>query len=595
MLVFSFLSSMLYAQKNSTFQHSYGGSNDDFGGSILELPDNGYIMTGFTKSFGSGGYDMEVIRVDSLGKEIWSNVYGGKQDEGNVSFYVYPSMDVTLSSDTNIVICSNTASYGAGGKDVYLLKLDLNGKVKWSRTYGGSNDDIGYAITKDPAGGFLIAGQTLSYGAGNGDAWLIKTNDTGGVVWSNTYGNSSNEEAAYRIIPLIDGNYLMAGYSHSSSTAYDLMLIKVNKSGKLLWSKVFGTSTYDFPNDILELPDKTIYFDGATYNGSGNSMALSKLDSMGNLEWTKTYGVGTFRSMTYDKNKKYINIFGNGLFAGNAQRIYLAKFDTSGGFKFLKSYGPTSTTNGYSMGEGHLMLSLSNGGFVALGEESVYGAGNNDIYLIKTDANGDANFCNTLSFNISPVNYPYSYYNYAFTTTSISPNISGGVKTISGASMTDSAICPPFVANFGIQRKTDHNMQFSDSSYYGTTGWSWDFGEPSFPSNTSASRNPSHIYHSEGSFKVKLIATNGANIKDSITKTVKIALTDIPFQGSNLTAQLFPNPASNALHIKGQPVLTLQTNSVSDEEIEIRSFAKGLYIINIQTAKGSIKSRFVKE
>jgi len=612
MLVFSFLISTLYAQKNATFQHCYGGSNDDFGGSLVKLPDHGYILTGFSKSFGSGGYDIIIIRIDSLGKEIWSNVYGGKEDEGNVSFYVYPSMDVTLSSDTNIVICSNTESYGAGGKDVYLLKLDLNGKVKWSRTYGGSNDDIGYAIINDPNGGFLITGQTLSYGAGNGDVWLIKTNDTGGVVWTNTYGNASNEEAGYRIIPSIDGNYLIAGYSNNSPYQFDQMLIKVNKNGKLLWSKVFGTSGYDLPNDVIELPDKSIYFDGGTYDQSISAqlMVLSKLDSLGNLKWTKTYGIGSLRSMTYDNKKDVINFFGGGSFPGNAQRIFLTRFDTSGAFRYLKSYGPASTTNGYTMGEGHLMLSLSNDGFIALGAESVYGSGGDDIFLIKTDSGGNSNYCNIIPFSMTPTIYSFSNHGYTFSTSSVNPNVSTGVKEISGASMIDSAICPPFVANFGIQRETDHNIQFSDSSYYGATSWKWNFGEPTSSSNISISKNPSHIFGSIGPFNVKLVVTNDLNMKDSVTKIVKIVLTGVESQSGNLTVQLFPNPTNGLLHIKlseaqsqiititdlvGKIVSTLQTNSISDDKVETSSFAKGMYIINIHTPKGNIKERFVKD
>ena len=141
-IIFLFASLLCSGQKVNTFQYSYGGSNNDYGGPILQLPDNGFILTGITNSFGSGGDDIIVIRVDSLGKQIWSRTYGGTSDEGLVSHYVYPSMDITLSQDTNIVICTNTESYGAGGKDVYLLKLDLNGNVKWTRTYGGSGDDV---------------------------------------------------------------------------------------------------------------------------------------------------------------------------------------------------------------------------------------------------------------------------------------------------------------------------------------------------------------------------------------------------------------------------------------------------------------------
>jgi len=609
-MIFVCLCTISHAQRNTSFQHSYGGSSDDFGGSILKLPDNGYVMTGFTKSFGSGGYDIIVIRVDSLGKEMWSNAYGGSEDEGNVSFYVYPSMDVTLSPDTNIVICSNTESYGKGGKDVYLLKLDLNGNVKWSRTYGGLNDDIGYAVINDPNGGFLIAGETSSYGAGNGDVWLIKANDTGGVVWTNTYGDASNEEAGYRIIPTMDGNYLIAGYSNNSPYQFDQMLIKVNKNGKFLWSNVFGTSAYDLPNDVIELPDKSIYFDGA----SNGSMVVTKLDSLGNLKWTKTYASGSFRSMTYDGKKNVINIFGTagaGVVSGNDQRIFIARLDTSGNYKFSNSYGPASTTKSYTIGEGHLMLNLANGGLIALGAESVCGAGDNDIFLIKSDSGNNTNSCDLIPFSMSPIQYSFLSHNYSFSTLSVSPGILGGVKVVSCSSISDSVICSPFVANFGFQRKTDHNIQFSDSSYYGAISWSWDFGESTSPSNSSPLKNPVHIYQNPGTYNVKLIVSNSANDRDSMIKTVKIVLTGISNQSDEkLSAQIYPNPANNLLHVMlsepqsqmiiisdllGKTVYQTQTNVALEDEIETEYFVKGLYIINIITSKGNITSRFVKE
>jgi len=515
----------VFAQKNNTFQHSYGGANDDFSGSVLILPDKGYILTGFTQSFGAGMHDLIVIRTDSLGRKIWSKTYGGNMDEGNIAFYVYPSLDVLLSPDNCIVICSNTESYGKGGKDVYVLKLDLQGNVKWDRTYGGSSDDIGYGIINDPSGGYVLVGETQSYGAGNGDVLVMKLNDTGGVVWSKAYGNASNEEAGYRIIPSRDGNYLICGYAYSSSTSYDHLIMKVTKNGALIWSKVYGQSNYDASNDIMELPDRSIIVDGFTYNIplGENTQIMEKLDSSGNLKWSKIYSIGALRSMVYDSTKKIINCVGMGDLFSYPQRIFFAQFDTSGGFKALNSFGPTtySSTDGYTMGEGHMMLSLKNKGFIGLFSESIYGRGGSDIFLVKMDSNGKTNSCNTLTTTLSPSNYSFPNNSYTFSTNSITMGMSQGVQ-VANANISDSATCQPFVCNYGYTTNCSNlDVNFSDSSYYYPISWNWNFGEASSSSNTSTSQNPVHTYAKGGTYNVKLTVSDGT-LTDTMVKTIVI-------------------------------------------------------------------------
>jgi PKD repeat protein len=525
MVVFVFSGFIGSAQRNNTFLHSYGGSQIDFGGSLLSLPDKGFIITGYTNSYGAGNYDLLVIRTDSLGRKIWSKVYGGSGNEGDILYYIKPSLDLTLSGDTNIVIVSNTESYGSGGKDVYLLKLDLNGNVKWTRTYGGSGNDIGIGITPVPGGGYLLIGQTFSYGAGKGDILLIKTNDTGGVIWSKTYGISADEEAGYRIIPTIDGNYLIVGYSYTTAGAYDHLLMKVDKSGNLRWSKTYGAASYDPPNDILELPDKSIYISGYTYNVSTSTGlgVLSKFDSLGNLKWSKVYAPGSLRTMHYDSKKNAIECFGTGTFSGyGQQRDFMARFDTSGNVKLMKSYGPTSTTSGYSMGQGHLMTALPNGGFAALGAESTFGAGNNDFFLIKTDSalNAGAS-CYMITHALSPSKWIFANNSYTLSTGSVTPGVSKGVIT-ANAAVSENALCPPFVGGFGFTSGCPGQpIQFNDSTYSGPKTWNWNFGDASSGSNTSTLQNPMHTYKGAGTYQVKLVVSNGTQ-QDSIIRIVVV-------------------------------------------------------------------------
>jgi len=226
--------------------------------------------------------------------------------------------------------------------------------------------------------------------------------------------------------------------------------------------------------------------------------------------------------MVYDNKNNFLNIFGLATFPGYTQRIYLARFDTSGNFKFLKSYGPAPATNGYTMGEGHLMLGLRNGGFLALGEESAYGAGGDDIFLIKTDSSGNTNSCNTISFTMSTSKYSFSDHSYSFASANANPKISKGVL-VSSPSLKDSEVCAPFISGFNWQTPCAGQATiFEDSSYAKPKSWKWNFGDASSSSNTSTTQNPIHIYSKAGTYFVKLISSNGTQT-DSVSKIITIS------------------------------------------------------------------------
>ncbi len=122
------------AQKIGTFQKSFGSTGEDDAASVIALPDKGFILSGITKSYGAGGYDILLMRTDSLGKQIWSKTYGGSSDDGYFFANIPYNVDIILTPDTNILVCTNTKSFGAGGADVYLLKVDLTGKWKVTKS-----------------------------------------------------------------------------------------------------------------------------------------------------------------------------------------------------------------------------------------------------------------------------------------------------------------------------------------------------------------------------------------------------------------------------------------------------------------------------
>jgi len=517
------------AQKITAFQRSYGGKKDDWGASIVKLADNGYIVSGRSDSYSANGNnDILLIRTDSLGKVIWSKCYGGTADEGVLYYPTNGNVDVILAPDSNIVVCSTTESYGAGGRDVYFFKVNLNGNVMWNHTYGGKADDEGFKVVSDPSGGYVIAGETFSYGAGKGDVLLIKTDTAGKLVWSKTYGTSYNEECAFGVSSILGGNFLIYGYSHSANTTYDQLVLKVDKNGKLIWSKIYGTTSYDNADCAIELPDKSIYLSGFTYNqfNGENTMALiTKLDSNGRMQWSKMYDQNNHSSvncMYYDQKKNILNA-AISIFQGGTQQEGFIRLDTSGNIKFLRTFGRYSPTLGYSSGFGHNFLPLASGGFILEATTLAFGFGGWDYYFLKLDSIGNPSDCQIHNISLTPAYFTSYLSNYSnvFASSSISPNVGSGMA-VQTVTVGDSLICAPFVAGFSSETIClVQATPFFDSSYYEPTSWIWNFGDPGSTTNTSTLQNPTHIYSSPGTYTVKLVSGNGSTT-DSIRHVIKV-------------------------------------------------------------------------
>jgi len=176
-----------------TFERTYGGTGYDYGNSVQETQDGGYIIAGVTESFGAGEYDVYLIKTDSIGDTIWTKTYGGTDDDFGYS--------VQETQDGGFIIAGRTSSFGAGNGDVYLIKTDAVGATVWTKTYGGTDDDGGCSVQETQDGGFIIAGWTNSFGAGWEDVYLIKTDSLGNVgleeetasVVPELYGLSQNQ------------------------------------------------------------------------------------------------------------------------------------------------------------------------------------------------------------------------------------------------------------------------------------------------------------------------------------------------------------------------------------------------------------------
>ncbi len=205
------------ANGDSLWSRTYGGAARDLFQSGAPTSDGGYILAGTTESFGAGGWDFWLVKTDANGNSLWSRTYGGSSDEGCAT--------VIQTSDGGYAMLGYTASFGAGGGDVWLVKANANGDSLWSRTFGGLQYDQGIGMEETADGGLILVGVTCSFGHGGGDMWLIKTDANGNMIWSRTYGGSSWDSGS-AVRQTSDGGFILAGTTFSFGGYYDGWLVK---------------------------------------------------------------------------------------------------------------------------------------------------------------------------------------------------------------------------------------------------------------------------------------------------------------------------------------------------------------------------------
>jgi uncharacterized delta-60 repeat protein len=357
---------------NSLFEKTIGGSSDDGALSIIQSSDGGYVVAGWTYSFGAGGLDIYVVKLDSGGNVQWTKTIGGISDDGAFS--------IIQSSDGGYVVAGRTFSFETVSYDFYVVKLDSGGNVLWTKTIGGSSDDEANSITQSSDGGYVVAGYTSSFGAGGADIYVVKLDSGGNVLWTKTIGGSLTD-IAYSIIQSSDGGYVVAGETWSFGEGKnDFYIVKLDSVGNVQWTKTIGGSYYDVAYSIIQSSDGG-YVVAGDAEISGGHFYVVKLNSVGNIEWTKTIGCCRARSIIQSSDGSYV-VAGESWSFGAGADIYVVKLDSGGNVQWTKTIGGSSDDGAYSI------IQSSDGGYVVAGYTQSFGAGGRDMYVVKLAPDG---------------------------------------------------------------------------------------------------------------------------------------------------------------------------------------------------------------
>lgn len=215
----------LDAAGNKLWSKTYGGASDDTARAVRTTSDGGYVLAGRTKSFGAGSDDGWCVKIDGSGNIVWEKAYGGLKTDMFTNILPAP--------DGGWILVGRTSSYGAGLNDGWCVKIDESGNVAWQRTYGGSADDYFYDIQPTAEHGCLLAGWTKSFGAGSADAWCLKLDGDGNVIWEKTYGGSAQDTVG-SALATSDGGYLLVGTTSTfGAGSSDGWHLKIDANGEI--------------------------------------------------------------------------------------------------------------------------------------------------------------------------------------------------------------------------------------------------------------------------------------------------------------------------------------------------------------------------
>jgi len=421
---------MLLSQ--NLFAEAFGGTATEESYSITQTTDGGYAVAGYTNSFGDINNDFLVLELNSDGSLASARTFGGTSWD-----FAY---SITQTTDGGFAVAGLTQSFGAGTFDLLVLKLASSGYLTWARTFGGTSWDYAQSITQTTDGGYAVAGLTKSFGAGLDDFLILKLNSDGSVAWARTFGGTSYD-GAFSIIQTTDGGFVVAGYTESYGAGQeDFLVLKLNSDGSVVWARTFGGTDYDVVRSIIQTTDGGYAVAGYTRSfGAGDyDFLVLKLNPDGSLAWARTFG-GTNGdwvlsiSQTTDGGYAVAGITES--FGAGGSDFLVLKLNPDGSLAWARTFGGTDYDYAYSITQ------TTDGGFAVAGATYGFGADSTDFLVLKLGPDG--NYTDCVDTCSPTVTQPSPSTSTPSVGADCSPSISSPTPTVTTPSLTITDACPP--------------------------------------------------------------------------------------------------------------------------------------------------------
>ncbi len=398
----------LFCNAQISFFRSYGGSGNDFGEAVITTSDTCYLVVGATESFGNGVTDLYVFKVDSLGDYIWSRTYGGP----NIDY----GTDVIEMEDGSFLL-SGYSNSSSMDYDFYLVKISSTGQHQWTRTYGGNDWDLAYAICKinHSSSGYVMAGETYSYGAGSTDGYLIKVNALGDTLWTQTYGGN-NADGFKDIIEDTNGNLICIGTT-SSNTTYndaDIWVVKLDSLGNELWNYVHSDTLDDEGTSICLAKNGDYLFAGNDQQPNNYSAFFGIRPVSGSLNFYNDYNgpLDEFSStiIRHQDSSSYSLIGNTNSWGNGSLKVLFTQLNGAWSFLPLTGYSGTQFddfSNGADTTADHSIIIVGSTEGTLNGLSSAFLLKNDQNYSSLTNLTEDLDLSSAINYTTSSISiYP---------------------------------------------------------------------------------------------------------------------------------------------------------------------------------------------
>ncbi|MEZ5014976.1 MAG: T9SS type A sorting domain-containing protein [Chitinophagales bacterium] len=598
----------MYTYGQATFEKVIGVGGDTYANDIHVISDGGYIVTG-TYNYTDGSFsDIFLMRMSAQGDTLWFRRYGGFAEEmGN---------NVIETPDGGFLVAGSTNSFGAGGTDALLIKTDNNGNILWSKTYGTVSNDAAYGLVQTYDGNYVFSGNESTAGI-NGKVHLVKVDPAGSVLWSQTYGYYLRKNFAFALRETSDHGFIIGGYENFYiSTNDEFSMIRTDSAGNKLWYKTFGDSEYDHNFSIGTTPDGGYILAGINFNLAGYNYDVNivRADVDGNLVWSKNYGSSGMEEVYA------INATSDGgfVFAGSSNgfsaysNAYYGKVDGDGNLLWSRITGGTGYDGFYAVQE------TPDGRLIFAGvKDEVYGSAGN-MYIVKTDSYGNTS-CGTTevaSYTITPPTISSIITAYGTSTQIVADP---ALSSASGTTVINLCCAAPgglYTSNIGPTQVKLHLIPEPGAVYYElqykrVTDINWKHKK--IPAAATIYKLKNLTCGTDYIWKIRTycdLAGTVSDFSEIMYFSTASCKTELPVEIHEITMTVYPNPASNQLHVEytipddygemtmqlmdleGTLIMHMNVSGDGSNEVvfDLQNIPSGIYIVRMQV-DGTVLNR----